>query len=114
MSPDRTRLECLQDLFFRVDEIDDEGIFLIRMAPVQAGKRLHCLDAAQLLVDNHGMQERLIKAGLIFLRNDNNVTLIMEDLFGLGFSNMIAFDIHVEASFCVLRFIRVIQIFDAA
>ena len=84
------------------------------MAAVQAGQRLYGLDTAQLLIDDHGMQQRLVKTRLIFLRHDEDIALIMEYLLCLGLADMAARGVHIKAAFRILGIIRILRVLDTA
>ena len=59
-----------------VDEIDDVGgVFLavvVAEGPVEARQGLHRLDAAQLAIDIHGAEQRLVEAGLELVGDDED------------------------------------------
>ena len=73
-------LEGLADLFAVVHEVENEGVFLERMNPVQARQRLHGLDAGEPLVHEHRVQQRLIEPGLVLLRHEQNLVLLGREL----------------------------------
>ena len=57
--------EGFLDLLWFVDEIEDEGVILERMGAIQAREGLDGLNAGEPLIDIHGVQQRLIEAGLV-------------------------------------------------
>ncbi len=54
------------------------------MGAVEPAQRLHGLDALELLVDVHRVQQRLVEAGLVLLRNNEDLVVIVKDLRGLA------------------------------
>ena len=58
-----------------VDEVEDEGVLLAGVGAVEPGQRLHRLDAGQPLVDVHGVQQRLIEAGLVLLGDQQHLII---------------------------------------
>jgi len=59
--------ESLLDFARLIDEIEHESVVLERMGAVQARQRLYGLNPSEALVHIHGVQQRLIEAGLVFL-----------------------------------------------
>ena len=47
------------------------------------------------------MQQRLVKAGLIFFRYDKHIALVVELLLGLALGDVITVTVHVHAAFGV-------------
>lgn len=83
-------LEVFLNVLLFVGEIQDEGVVFAGAGPVEPGEGLHGLDAPELLVHDHGMQQGLVEAGLILLRHDQNVEVVVEFLLGLGFLDVAA------------------------
>ena len=54
--------ERLLDLVGIVNEVQDEGVVLVRMDAVHSAERLHRLDILELLVDDHGVQQWLVES----------------------------------------------------
>ncbi len=52
------------------------------MRAVQAGQRLHRLDAGQHLVDVHGVQQRLVVAGLELIGANQKPIRVFPNLIG--------------------------------
>src|ERR1017187_2949638 len=61
-------LEGFLDFLGLIYEIEDERVFFAGMRAIQAREGLHGLDVRQTLVDVHGLEERLVEAGLILVR----------------------------------------------
>ena len=72
------RLECILNVFYAVDEVKYKGICLALASPVQTGKSLDCFDALEFLIHYHGVEQRLIKSGLILLSYDEDIEVLME------------------------------------
>ena len=108
------RLERLLYLLVGVHEVEDEGVLLARIGAVQAAQRLHGLDIAQLLVNHHGMEQRLVKAGLVFLGYHKDAALVVEHRLGLALRDAVALRVAVHAAFGVLRPLRVGGVLDCA
>ena len=85
-------LEGLEDFRRVIYEIQHVGRVLARVRPVQPRKRLHRLDARQPLVDIHPAQERLIEAGLEFVRHQQDLILVALERF----ANVAALQIGIE------------------
>lgn len=75
-------LERRADVLAVVDEVEDERVVLVRMDAVQPRQCLHGANAAQLLVDVHRVQKRLVEAGLVFLGDDENPELVGSKALG--------------------------------
>ena len=76
------RLKSFADVLGGVDEVQDKGILFAPHGAVQPGQGLDGLHAGQLLVHKHGVQQRLIKAGLILFRHDQHpIFVCMERLW---------------------------------
>jgi hypothetical protein len=71
------RPERLGDVSGIVGEIEDEQVVLAleRVGAVEARERLDGLDPFELLVHEHGGQERLVVAGLILLSDHQHAVL---------------------------------------
>ena len=63
------------------DLSSNDAIILLRAAAVQAGERLYRLDVIKHLVHIHGVEQRLIKARLKHIRNDENAIRVFFELF---------------------------------
>ena len=95
-------------------EVEDEGVLLARIGAVEAAQRLHGLDVAQFLVNHHGMEQRLIKAGLVFLGDHEDVALFMEHRLGLALGDAVALRVAVHAALGILGSLRVGGVLDCA
>ena len=60
------------------------------------------------------MQQRFVEAGLVLLRHDQYVTLIVEYLLSLGLTDPVASSVPVHAAFGILWTTRLIWVLDAA
>ncbi len=69
------RLERLADRLGLVGEVEDHGVLLRRVGPVQARQRLHGVHAAELLVHVHGVEQRLVEARLELVGDDEEPVL---------------------------------------
>ena len=77
--------ERFPNLLGIVGEVEHEHITLLRMGAIQTRKRLHGLDVRQHLVHIHGMQKRLIVAGLELVgHNEEAVRFFAEGLFNIA------------------------------
>ena len=63
-------------------EVQHEGVVLLGVRPVEAGQRLHCLDAGQRLVHVHRVQQRLVVAGLKLVGADEEAVGVFLDVLG--------------------------------
>ncbi len=69
------RLKGIEDLFRLVHEVEDKGILLAGMGPVEPREGLYRLDAGEPLVHVHRVEERLVESRLVFLGNDEDLVL---------------------------------------
>ena len=69
------RQECFLNILFGILEVEHKGAVLSSGRSVQTGKRLNSSNILQFLVHIHGMKQRFVKAGLIFVRNNKDVVL---------------------------------------
>lgn len=83
-------LEVLLNVFLFVGEVQDEGVVLAGAGPIEPGEGLHGLDAPELLVHDHGVQQGLVEAGLVLLRHNQNVEVVVELLLGLSLLDVAA------------------------
>ena len=90
------RLECFQNIFLFVHEVENKGVMLTGTSPVQTGKCLHSLDAFQLLVHDHRMEQWLVKAGLILLSNNQHIEVVVKFCLGLTFRNVGAIPANIQ------------------
>ena len=67
-----------------VQEVEDERIVLLGVRAIEARERLHGLDAGQRLVDVHGVQQRLVVAGLELVGDDQEPIGVLLNLLGDG------------------------------
>ena len=74
--------EGFLDRYRVVHEVQHIGIFLIFMCTVQPAQGLHGLDILQLLVHKHGVQQRLVEAGLILVRHHQHVVHVTGEVEG--------------------------------
>ena len=70
------RPEALLHLLGGVGEVEDEGVVLTGVGVVEAGQRLDGLEALELLIDVHGVQERLVEARLVLLCHHQHLVLV--------------------------------------
>ena len=68
-------LEGFVDGLGIVDEIQDERVFLPRNLPVKPRQGLHRLHSVEPLVHIHGAQQRLVEAGLVFVRHEQHLVV---------------------------------------
>ena len=66
----------LSNIFGGVDEVQNKSVLLAPHSAVQAGKGLDGLHAGQFFVHKHGVQQRLVEAGLILFRHDQHPIFI--------------------------------------
>ena len=76
------RLERRLDRFRLVGEVEHHRLGLGRMSSIEPREGLHRVHPAELLVDVHRVQERLIKAGLELVGDDQES--VFRPLEGLG------------------------------
>ena len=57
-------LERREDVVGLVGEVEDHGFLLLGVGAVEAREGLDGMDAGELLVDVHGVEKRLVEAGL--------------------------------------------------
>ena len=70
------------------DRGGNECAIFARSAAVQTGEGLDGLHSIEPFVDIHGVEERLIEACLIFLRDDEHLMLLGGEFLGeFGFAN---------------------------
>ena len=95
------RQEGRLDIFLCIFKVQDERAVFARIGTVQAGQRLHCRYVLQLLVHIHGVEQRFVKAGLILVRNDQNVILAAVECFAELFvgSNVFAVSVQIHSGF---------------
>src|SRR5664279_6082262 len=71
------RLERLPYLLRLIHEVQDEGVLLASMNPIQARQRLHRLNVSQALVHIHRVEQRLVEAGLVLVRDNEHLVQIL-------------------------------------
>ena len=91
--------EGLLHVLGAVHEVQHEGIFLAGGGTVEAREGLHGLDATELLVHEHGVEQGLVKAGLVFFGHDEDVELSGKMCGQLFFGYPEAVGLLVEALF---------------
>ena len=64
-----------------VCKVQDKSVILFRAAAVKSGKRLHSLDIIEHLIHIHGVEQRLVKARLKHIRNDENAIRVLFEFF---------------------------------
>ena len=96
-------LKCLPDVLCFVHEIQHKGVGFAGTGTVQAGEGLYCLDALQLFVHDHGVEQRFVKAGLVFFSHDEHIEVVMELRLSLAFRNVAAVGADVQRLLCVLH-----------
>jgi hypothetical protein len=69
-------LERRRDILRLVLEVEHEGVVLAGAGAVEARQGLHRLDAREPLVDVHGVQERLVEAGLVLVGDEEHLVLV--------------------------------------
>ena len=67
---------CGDDVLRVVDEVQDEGVLLARSDTVQPGQRLDGLHIRELLVQVHRVEQRLVVASLVLLRDDQDLVVV--------------------------------------
>ncbi len=82
------RGEGFLDVLGAVHKIQHKGVFLARRGAIEAREGLHGLDAAERLVHKHGVQLRLVKAGLVFFGHNQDVELFGEQIRHFAFGNL--------------------------
>ena len=97
-------LEGGADLLGVVAEVEDERAVLVRVDPVEPGQGLHGVQARQRLVDVHGVELRLVEAGLVLLGDDEDLVLVgvehvghlgLGDAVELGLGDLVAVDVEL-------------------
>ena len=96
------RLEGRLDVLLGIHEVEHVGVLLPVASAVQAGQGLHGLHALELRVHHHRVQERLVEAGLVLVRHDETVEVLVELLLGLEFADVGAVGADVQARLGVL------------
>lgn len=84
------RREGLLDVLRLVGEVQHEGILLAGSDTVEAGQGLDGLDAFEGLVHEHGMQQGLVKAGLVLLGHDEDLEILFEAVRQVPFRDLFA------------------------
>ncbi len=84
-------------------KIQHKGVSFARTGTVQAGEGLHRLDALQLFVHDHGVEQRLVKTGLVFFSHDQHIEVVMELRLSLAFRNVAAVGADVQRLLRVLH-----------
>ena len=97
------RLEGLPDVLCLVHKIQHKGVGFAGTGTVQTGEGLHRLDALQLFVHDHGVEQRFVKTGLVFFCHDEHIEVVVELLFGLALCNVAAIGADVQGRLCVLH-----------
>ena len=97
------RLEGLPDVLCFVHKIQHKGVDFAGTGTVQTGEGLHRLDALQFFVHDHGVEQRLVKTGLVFFCHDEHIEVVMELLFGLALCNVAAVGADVQGLLRVLH-----------
>ena len=105
-------LEGLQNLLLGVHKIQDVGILFSWIGAVQAAQGLDCFHIPQFLVHDHGVQQWLVKAGLVLLGHNQHIAFVVENLLCLGLFHRISAAVMVHTALRVLRSIWVIRVFD--
>ena len=75
-------LEGVADGIAVVAEVEHEDVALLGVGAVEAGEGLHGLDAGEHLVDVHGVQERLVVAGLELVGADEEAVRVLLKVVG--------------------------------
>ncbi len=87
------RLERLENLARIIDEIQDVRGVLARVGTIQARERLYRLNTTEHLVDVHAAKQRLVKAGLEFVGDQEQVIVRL----GEGIANIASLQAGVQA-----------------
>jgi hypothetical protein len=87
-------LEGRQDFLGVVHEIHHVGRVLAGIGAVQAGQRLHGLDAGQATVHVHAAQQRLVEAGLELVRHQQDLVFVALE----GFADLAAIQTRVQVA----------------
>ena len=92
------RLERRLDVLLGVHEVQDVGVVLPFADTVQAGQGLHGLHALQLRVDHHRVQQRFVEPGLVLVRDNQTVEVLVELLLGLELGDVrsVGADVHAR------------------
>lgn len=69
-------LKRVPNVLVGVHKVQNKGAVLAAAGAVEAGKRLNGVDVAQFLIHVHRMEQRLVKPGLIFVCNHQNVEIV--------------------------------------
>ena len=94
-------LEGFLDIRRIIDEVQHESIRLIRSTTIQSRQCLHCLYIKQLLVHIHGLKQRLVIAGLEFVRYDQNTVWVFSEFF-LNLGTWKSVDLCLGISFTLI------------
>ena len=70
------RQESTLDVILGIFKVQNEGAVLATGGSVQAGESLDGGHIPELLIHIHGMEERLIKAGLVLVGNNKDIILV--------------------------------------
>ena len=81
-------LERVQNLLLGVDKVQNKGIRFAGTGTVQPGEGLYRLYVPEPFIHNHSVQQWLVKAGLILLRHNQDIVVVMEFRLGLALGNM--------------------------
>ena len=60
------------------------------------------------------MEQRFVKSGLVLLRNNENIALIMKYALCLALLDAIAVTVHVHGTFCIFRAVGIVRVFQAS
>ena len=74
--------EGVADVVAVVAEVEHERAILAVVDAVEPGQGLHGGEPAERLVDVHRVQQRLVEAGLVFLRDDEDLPVVSCELLG--------------------------------
>ena len=74
------RGERLLDVLGLVAEVEHERVGLLRLDPVEPGEGLHGVEAAEHLVDVHGVQQWLVEPSLELLCDDQHLVVVGVEL----------------------------------
>ena len=92
------RFERIFDFVDFVDKIEHKGIDFTLCRAVEARQGLHGFQVRQPLIDEHGVQKRLIKSGLVLFCDDQDL------IFGSGkTAGQFALANAVHPGFCVMH-----------
>ena len=67
--------ERLVDIFSFIDKVEHKGLLFPGAVTVESGEGLNRLNTIKPLVNIHGAQQRLVKAGLVFVGDQQKLVI---------------------------------------